>query len=101
MELCVYAGHADTVHVCLFDAGDREGASERRIPLTERAHGFWFGHLRGVTPGQRYAVRASGPATPGQVPASVPQPDGAVGLRTLRIVDAARRSVASGQPVDL
>ena len=61
VELCVYAGHADTVHVCLFDAGDREGASERRIPLTERAHGFWFGHLRGVTPGQRYAVRASGP----------------------------------------
>ena len=47
------------------------------------------------------AVRASGPATPGQLPASVPQPDGAVGLRTLRIVDAARRSVASGQPVDL
>ncbi len=64
MELCVYAGHADTVHVCLFDAGDREGASERRIPLTERAHGFWFGHLRGVTPGQRYAVRASGPWQP-------------------------------------
>ena len=64
MELCVYAGHADTVHVCLFDAGDREGASERRLPLTERAHGFWFGHLRGVTPGQRYAVRASGPWQP-------------------------------------
>jgi glycogen operon protein len=64
VELCVYAGHADTVHVCLFDAGDRDGASERRIPLTERAHGFWFGHLRGVTPGQRYAVRASGPWQP-------------------------------------
>ena len=64
VELCVYAGHADSVHVCLFDAGDREGASERRIPLTERAHGFWFGHLRGVTPGQRYGVRASGPWQP-------------------------------------
>jgi 1,5-anhydro-D-fructose reductase (1,5-anhydro-D-mannitol-forming) len=47
------------------------------------------------------AVRASGPATPGQPPAVVPQPDGAVGLRTLRIVDAARRSALSGQPVDL
>ncbi len=47
------------------------------------------------------AVRASGPATPGQPPAEVPQPDGAVGLRTLKIVDAARRSVASGQPVDM
>jgi len=47
------------------------------------------------------AVRASGPATAGTTPAVVPQPDGAVGLRTLRIVDAARRSAASGQPVDL
>ncbi len=47
------------------------------------------------------AVRASGPAVAGQQPAVVPQPDGAVGLRTLRIVDAARRSVAAGQPVDL
>ena len=64
VELCVYAGHADAVEVCLFDAGDREGESERRIPLTEHAHGFWFGHLRGVTPGQRYAIRASGPWQP-------------------------------------
>ncbi|ONI72424.1 dehydrogenase [Kribbella sp. ALI-6-A] len=47
------------------------------------------------------AVRASGPAVAGQPPAVVPQPDGAVGLRTLRIVDAARRSAASGQPVDV
>ena len=61
VDLCVYAGHAEAVDVCLFDSGDREGASERRIPLTERAHGFWFQHLRGVGPGQRYALRASGP----------------------------------------
>ncbi|QNE17701.1 Gfo/Idh/MocA family oxidoreductase [Kribbella qitaiheensis] len=47
------------------------------------------------------AVRSSGPAVPGKPPASVPQPDGEVGLRTLRIVDAARRSATSGQPVDL
>jgi predicted dehydrogenase len=47
------------------------------------------------------AVRASGPAVPGTTPAVVPQPDGAVGLRTLKIVDAARRSATSGQPVDL
>ena len=60
----MYAGHADSVHVCLFDAGDRKGASERHIPLTERAHGFWFGHLRGVTPGQRYGLRAAGPWQP-------------------------------------
>lgn len=47
------------------------------------------------------AVRTSGPATPGRPPAVTPQPDGAVGLRTLRIVDAARRSARSGQPVDV
>jgi len=47
------------------------------------------------------AVRESGPPVPGKQPAVVPQPDGAVGLRTLQIVDAARRSAVSGQPIDL
>jgi predicted dehydrogenase len=47
------------------------------------------------------AVRTSGPAVAGQPPAVVPQPDGAVGLRTLKIVDAARRSAVSGQAVDV
>ncbi|WP_405060651.1 Gfo/Idh/MocA family oxidoreductase [Kribbella sp. NBC_01505] len=47
------------------------------------------------------AVRESGAPIPGKEPAVVPQPDGAVGLRTLQIVDAARRSAVSGQPVDL
>lgn len=47
------------------------------------------------------AVRTAGPAEAGVAPAVVPQPDGAVGLRTLRIVDAARRSAASGRAVDL
>ena len=50
-------------------------------------------------PGPRSGT--SGPAKPGTTPAVVPQPDGAVGLRTLRIVDAARRSAASGQAVEL
>ncbi len=63
-EVCVYAGHADSVDVCLFDADDRDGSSERRVRLGERAHGFWFGHLPGVGPGQRYAVRAAGPWRP-------------------------------------
>ncbi|HZX01603.1 MAG TPA: gfo/Idh/MocA family oxidoreductase, partial [Kribbella sp.] len=47
------------------------------------------------------AVRTTGPAVAGQAPAVVPQPDGAVGLRTLKIVDAARRSATSGQAVDV
>ncbi|MGC4153381.1 MAG: Gfo/Idh/MocA family oxidoreductase [Propionicimonas sp.] len=45
------------------------------------------------------AVRASGPARPGTPPASLPQPDGRSGLRSLLVMDAARRSALSGQPV--
>ncbi|MEP6798160.1 MAG: glycogen debranching protein GlgX [Lapillicoccus sp.] len=63
-EFCVYADDADAVQVCLFDAGDVTGASERRLPLVERAHGHWFGFLPGVGPGQRYGLRVSGPWRP-------------------------------------
>ncbi len=63
-EVSVYAGHATGVSVCLFDADDPTGATERRVPLTERAHGYWFGTLPGVGPGQRYGLRATGPWQP-------------------------------------
>src|SRR4051794_12333532 len=59
-DFAVYAGHADSVDVCLFDAGDDDGTSERRIPLMERTHGIWFGFLPGVGPGQNYGLRADG-----------------------------------------
>jgi glycogen operon protein len=65
-EFAVYAGHADSVEVCLFDAGDRDGSSERRVPLTERIHGIWFGFLPGVVAGQRYGLRADGPWRPAE-----------------------------------
>ncbi len=45
------------------------------------------------------AVRTSGRAQPGAAPAVRPQPDGGVGLRTVQIVDAARRSALSRVPV--
>ncbi|MCA0337427.1 MAG: glycogen debranching protein GlgX [Actinobacteria bacterium] len=64
-DACVYAGHADQVEVCLFDAGDSAGTSERRLPLTERAHGWWFGFVPGMGVGQRYGFRVSGPWQPG------------------------------------
>src|SRR5215218_11431687 len=59
-DVAVYAGHADGLEVCLFEAGDDEGRSERRVPLTERAHGWWFGFVPGVRAGQRYGIRADG-----------------------------------------
>src|SRR6478672_924464 len=60
-EFAVYAGHADSVEVCLFETGDADGSSERRVPLTERTHGIWFGFLPGVEAGQRYGLRDDGP----------------------------------------
>ena len=65
-EFAVYAGHAEAVEVCLFEPGDRTGATERRVPLTERVHGTWFGFLPGVRPGQRYGLRADGPWRPAE-----------------------------------
>jgi isoamylase len=59
-EVAVYAGHADGVEVCLFDPGDVPGETERRFTLVGRAHGWWFGFVPGVLPGQRYNVRARG-----------------------------------------
>ena len=66
-DFAVYAGHAESVEVCLFDEGDSDGSTERRIPLTQRTHGIWFGFLPGVGPGQRYALRADGPWRPAEI----------------------------------
>src|SRR6478672_8677354 len=63
-NFAVYAGHATSVEVCLFEEGDLDGTTERRIPLTERTHGIWFDFLEGVGPGQRYGLRVDGPWRP-------------------------------------
>ena len=59
-DVAVYAGHADGVDVCLFEPGDADGRSEHRVPLLERAHGWWFGFVPGMGAGQRYNVRVDG-----------------------------------------
>ena len=63
-QVCVYAGHADGVQVCLFEPGDVHGETERRVPLTERVYGYWFGFVPGMGVGQRYGFRVSGPWAP-------------------------------------
>ena len=65
-EFAVYAGHAEAVEVALFEPGDQTGATERRVPLTERTHGTWYGFLPGVRAGQRYGLRADGPWLPAE-----------------------------------
>jgi len=64
VDFAVFAGHADKVEICLFEAGDTTGASELRIPLEGHSYGTWFGSVPGLRAGQRYGVRALGPWLP-------------------------------------
>ncbi|MDQ1482383.1 MAG: isoamylase, partial [Actinomycetota bacterium] len=66
VDFAVYAGHADGVEICLFDAHDPAGDSEKRIALQNRAHGTWFGSVPGIGAGARYGVRAHGLWHPSQ-----------------------------------
>jgi isoamylase len=63
-NFAVFAGGAEQVYLCLFDAA---GSSElRRIALRECTHGVWHGYLPGVQAGQVYGYRAHGPYQPEQ-----------------------------------
>ena len=63
-QVCVYAGHADGVQVCLFEPGDVHGETERRGVPTPLLYGYWFGFVPGMGVGQRYGFRVSGPWAP-------------------------------------
>lgn len=55
-NFALWAGGAEAVELCLFDA---DGA-ETRLPLTELTHEIWHGFVPGVGPGQRYGYRVHG-----------------------------------------
>ncbi|WP_348520327.1 hypothetical protein [Arsenicicoccus piscis] len=63
-DVAVFAAKADRVELCLFDADDHTGESERRVELTQRLHGFWFDEVPGIKAGQRYGFRCHGPWRP-------------------------------------
>jgi glycogen operon protein len=63
-QFSVFAGDATAVEVCLFDRSPDGSETERRIPLTERIHGTWFGTVADAGIGTRYAFRAHGPWDP-------------------------------------
>jgi glycogen operon protein len=52
---------ADGVDLCLFDAA---GAETARVPLLDFDAGVWHGFVPGVTAGQAYGYRVSGPWDP-------------------------------------
>ena len=58
-NFALWAGGAEAVELCLFDAAGPEGG-ETRVPLTELTHEIWHGFLPGVLPGQRYGFRVHG-----------------------------------------
>jgi isoamylase len=60
-HFAVYAGDAEQVLLCLFDAS---GHAEQRIALPECTDGVWHGYLSGVGAGQLYGYRAQGPYEP-------------------------------------
>ncbi|MGP0057631.1 MAG: glycogen debranching protein GlgX [Steroidobacteraceae bacterium] len=63
-NFAVFAEHADTVRLCLFDASGRREL--RRVALPECSDGVWHGYLPEVAPGQIYGYRAQGPYRPDQ-----------------------------------
>ncbi|GHE94515.1 glycogen operon protein GlgX homolog [Streptomyces longispororuber] len=55
-NFALWAGGAEAVELCLFDAD----GTETRCPLTELTHEIWHGFVPGVRPGQRYGYRVHG-----------------------------------------
>ncbi|WP_374214463.1 glycogen debranching protein GlgX [Streptomyces sp. Je 1-79] len=55
-NFALWAGGAEAVELCLFDAD----GMERRLPLTELTHEIWHGFVPGVGAGQRYGFRVHG-----------------------------------------
>jgi isoamylase len=56
------SSNGDEVRLCLFDAQ----GTETQLVLPERDGDVWHGFVPGVTGGQAYGFRVSGPYDPGQ-----------------------------------
>lgn len=55
-NFALWAGGAEAVELCLFEAD----GTETRLPLTELTHEVWHGFVPGVRPGRRYGYRVHG-----------------------------------------
>ncbi len=64
VNIAVWSRNATKIGFCLYDeAGEVELA---RYALPARTGPVFHGHLKGVTPGARYGLRAHGPYSPGE-----------------------------------
>lgn len=59
-NFALFSENATGVDLCLFDAENHE----TRLPLTEVTNFVWHGYIPGISPGQRYGFRVSGPNAP-------------------------------------
>ncbi|MET8577837.1 glycogen debranching protein GlgX [Streptomyces sp. NPDC005012] len=55
-NFALWAGGAEAVELCLFEAD----GTERRLPLSELTHEIWHGFVPGIRPGRRYGFRVHG-----------------------------------------
>lgn len=62
-ELRVWSENADGMELCLFDEKDANWLV-KTVQMTKDANNVWVGRSRSLTPGRRYAIRVSGPASP-------------------------------------
>ena len=62
VQFAVWAPQAEGLEVCLFDTAT--GPETRRIALAPEGNGVWQAFVPGLTAGQLYGLRASGPWVP-------------------------------------
>lgn len=62
VNFAVFSAHATRVELCLFEASDP--AREVRLTLPARSQQVWHGYVPGLSPGQMYGYRVTGPYAP-------------------------------------
>ncbi len=61
-ELRVWSKNADSMELCIFDQTDPNWII-KTVPMTRDANDVWSGRSRTLSPGRRYGIRVSGPAS--------------------------------------
>ncbi len=61
-ELRVWSKNADAMELCIFDQTDPNWII-KTVPMAKDANDVWFGRSRTLSPGRRYGIRVSGPAS--------------------------------------